>query len=139
MKIRGEVENILFNNLMPINAFEELEDFKPLDDNIINYINKIFIQLIYFKGKIFTEAEINMAYTIIYNDVWLLNDILCKLQSENLIELIFEIIENIFEELFVLFEDYEMFEAASNVLKIKGIWLGDMSKEKILNWSAVKR
>lgn len=139
MKIRAEVEDILFNNLMPITAFEELEDFKPLDDDIINYINKIFIQLIYFKSKIFTKTEINMAYTIIYNDIWLLNDILCKLQSENLIELIYEIIENIFEELFVLFEDYEMFEVASNVLKIKGIWLGDMSKEKILNWSAVKR
>jgi len=139
MKIRGEVENILFNNLMPITAFEELEDFKPLDDDIINYINKIFIQLIYFKSKLFTETEINMAYTIIYDNIWLLNDILCKLQSENLIEFIFEIIENIFEELFVLFEDYEMFEVASNVLKIKGIWLGDMSKEKILNWSAVKR
>lgn len=139
MKIRGEVEDILFNNLMPITAFEELEDFKPLDDDIINYINKIFIQLIYFKSKIFTKTEINMAYTIIYNDIWLLNDILCKLQSENLIELIYEIIENIFEELFVLFEDYEMFEVASNVLKIKGIWLGAMSKEKILNWGAVKR
>lgn len=137
MKLRKEVEDILFNNLMPITYLDDLMDFKPTDDEIINYINKIFIQMVYFKPRVFNKAEIDIAWAMLYNDIWLLNDLLNKLNSHTLVSVVYEIIENIFEELFVLLEDFEMFELASNILKIKNKWFS-LDVKNIVKQSAEK-
>lgn len=137
MKLRKEVEDILFNNLMPITYLDDLMDFKPTDDEIINYINKIFIQMVYFKPRVFNKAEIDIAWAMLHNDIWLLNDLLNKLNSQALVLVVYEIIENIFEELFVLLEDFEMFELASNILKIKNKWFS-LDVKNIVKQSAEK-
>lgn len=128
-----QYENILLMNLAPIEYFEDFIGFEPLSDEVGKYINNIFDMMFKFKhNKFYNDTDIKIAYKLIYNDIWRLNDTLYQLNSLPLANLIYEIIWNIFEEIAVLCLDFEKYEMLKNFTNIKYYWFDDVNVEIII-------
>ena len=114
---------ILFMNLVSIENFEELKMFKNLSEIITTSINNIFHRLYKINKTVLNNKEISIIYKIIYNDIWRLNDALKVSNSALLVTSVYETINNIFEEILVLCEDFELYELAANMVSIRKYWV----------------
>ena len=114
---------ILFMNLVSIENFEELKMFKNLSEIITTSINNIFHRLYKINKTVLNNKEISIIYKIIYNDIWRLNDALKVANSALLVTSVYETINNIFEEILVLCEDFELYELAANMVSIRKYWI----------------
>lgn len=132
-------ENIVLTNLITIGYFEELINFTSYTENITDEIYSIFDKLQRLKkDKVFKGKDVMIAYRLIYNEIWRIDDNLFVLNSENLAICIYEVINNIFEELILLCLDFEEYEMAQNLTNIREFWFKRVDVKTIIKQGAKK-
>lgn len=127
-------EIVRFNAIDVIN-FHELEDRPDIADKFYARILSIFDTLSKLKhNKFYRDKELETIYLLVKDLMYDINDLLILVNEPGLPALIYEVIFNIFEELFLFCEDYELYEAAQNLLTFRDIWFGNFNV-KIIKYS----
>jgi hypothetical protein len=128
-----EWENIWRMSLVDLYNFQDLEDLDDITNNFYATISNIFITLQRLKmNKVYNHKEIETIYVMIKDYLYYINDLLIQVNSKGLPALVYEVIFNIFEELVLLCEDNELFEACQNLLNIRDYWFSQFGV-KIMN------
>lgn len=91
-------------------------------------IHQLFLNVVNLNhNRFFNENELNLAYDMIYDHF--MKTIILTHKEPECLQLILEIIENIFEEIILLAEDYNQFEMCKNILQLKNMLIFDTVKK----------
>ena len=119
-------------NLIDIVNFRELEEHEEISHRFFSNLLMTFETLSKLKhNKFYNRKELETIYLLIKDNLYNINDLLITVNEPGLPALIYEVVFNIFEELFLLCEDYELFETAQNLLNFRDIWFSQF-KVKII-------
>lgn len=117
-----EWDDIVAINVVQLYSFEELEGYSELTSELDIHIGNIFDMLRRIKNnKFYSSKEVESIYLLIKQNVDVINEILIILNNR-ITTAVYELILNIFEELILLAEDYEMFEISGNLLAVRDYW-----------------
>lgn len=135
MKFEEEWNAIMKDNLYCVWQLDELNMRPNLTMELDSAIVAIFELLQKLRyDRFYNPTEIARIYLMIREDVMVINHVLMILDNKITHE-VYEIILNIFEELTLLGEDFEMYELSSNIIKIRDYWFNTYNI-KITNASA---
>lgn len=117
-----EWDDIISVNVIEVYNFEELSISQSLAGELHAHITGVFDLLKKIKSnKFYNNKEVESIYFLIKESVNIINEILIMLNNSITVP-VYELILNVFEELVLLAEDYEMFEMSGNLLKIRDYW-----------------
>ena len=131
-EINNEWNHIVSFGAIDVMNLKELEDIPEIADEFYRIIVSIFTMMSKLKhDKFYNNKELDTVFTLVKPDIYSINDLLIELNDKALPSLIYEIIFNIFEELCLFVEDFEMFETAQNILNFRSIWFAQMGVQII--------
>ena len=123
-----EWDHIIGFQLIDIVSFRELEDMPEIADDFYNTLQAVFRMLSKLKhNKFYNQKELQTIFYLVKEDLYHVNDLLIHVNQPGLPALIYEVVFNIFEELFLFCEDYELYETAQNLLMFRDIWFGNFN------------
>lgn len=118
-----EWENIIGFNLIDIVSFKELEDMPEIADKFYNTLFAVFRTLSKLKhNKFYNQKELETIFALVKDDLYHVNDLLIHVNDKGLPALIYEVVFNIYEELFLFCEDFELYETCQNLLNFRDYW-----------------
>lgn len=133
-----EWEHIVGFNLIDIVSFKELDEMPEIADRFYSTLLSIFKMLSRLKhNKFYNQKEMDTIFMLVKDDLYNINDLLIHVNEPGLPALIYEVVFNIFEELFVFCEDYELYETCHNLLTFRDIWFNNFGV-KIVRVNAKK-
>jgi hypothetical protein len=89
-------------------------------------------------NRFYNSKELETVFTLVKPDIYTINDLLIELNDRGLPALIYEVIFNVFEELVLFVEDFELFEWAQNLMKFRTLWFSYFGV-KIIKLSSEQR
>jgi hypothetical protein len=134
-----EWKHIVSFGLIDIMSFKELEDIPEIADHFFRLTSNIFNMLSKLKhNRFYNSKELETVFTLVKPDIYTINDLLIELNDRGLPALIYEVIFNVFEELVLFVEDFELFEWAQNLMKFRTLWFSYFGV-KIIKLSSEQR
>lgn len=131
-ELQHEWNTIVSFGAIDVMNFKNLEDIPEIADGFYRLIVNIFTMLSKLKhDKFYNHKELDTVFTLVKPDLYSINDLLIELNDRALPSLIYEVIFNIFEELCLFMEDYELFETAQNILNFRDLWFNQFGVQII--------
>jgi hypothetical protein len=125
-ELHSEWIHIVKLNALDIIDFDELRDLPAFVDRFYSNILSTFEHLARLKHqKVYNAKELQTVYLLVKDVLYDINDLLIQLNDKGLPALIYEVVFNIFEELLLLSEDYELYETAQNLLNFRTLWFSN--------------
>lgn len=125
-ELHSEWMHIVKLNSLDIIDFDELRDLPPFVDRFYSNLLSIFEHLARLKHqKVYNSKELQTVYLLVKDVLYDINDLLIQINDKGLPALIYEVVFNIFEELLLLSEDYELYETAANLMNFRTLWFSN--------------
>lgn len=129
-----EVVKILEHNLEVVDTRHLMFDFPTEKREVVREINSIVFKIVLLNhDHFFTSDEIKSSYRLIHNEIWRMNDTLVKLQSEDLIYEIYDIITDIITDILDVCKGVEYYERLKNIKDIFNYWISTLKYNNYLN------
>lgn len=127
IEIDLKVAEILEKRLDDIEKLDLIYDFPAEKKDVINEINKIIFKLVMFNhDHFYSSKDIITSYALINNEIWRMNDTLVKLQSQDLIYEIYDIITDIIYDILHVCLEKEKYEMLKNIQDIFNYWVNTL-------------
>lgn len=116
-------DDIIKINIVDVFGVDELSAIIGAPNKISTSIINIFEFLKKLKNnKFYTKKELETIYLVVYEDIQYINDILYYMCSDEVVDTIYRVITNIFNELILIAKDLENYECSGNLLNFKNYW-----------------